>query len=91
IYSPDELVKDGFIHFSFKNQLLDVANAVYKECEKLVILEIETEKLSCPKALKIEDLSNYGVEYPHLYHTLNTSAIVSQFTILNSNSGFKFC
>ena len=89
IYSPNELETDGFIHFSFKNQLVNVANYIYKEYEKLIVLEIETEKLSCPEALKIEDLYNYGENYPHLYHALNISAIISQFEMINSDSGFK--
>ena len=88
-YEPNELEKDGFIHFSFKDQLVSVANAIYKEYDKLIVLEIETEKLEYLETLKIEDLYNYGEEYPHLYSTLNTSAIVSQFEMINSEMGFE--
>ena len=89
IYIPDELERDGFIHFSFKNQLVGVANAVYKNEDKLIVLEIDTDKLEHPDTLKIEDLYGYGEDYPHLYSGLNLSAVVSQFEMRNSELGFE--
>lgn len=88
-YVPTELEKDGFIHFSFKNQLVEVANAVYKDYEKLIVLEIKTEKLENPDTLRIEDLYDYGEDYPHLYSSMNISSIVSQFEMKNSDKGFE--
>ena len=90
IYEPEELARDGFIHFSLKNQLIDVANAVYQEYEKLIVLEVDTEKLTHPESLKIEDLYHYGVDYPHLYSPLNLSAIVAQFEMVHLETGFQF-
>lgn len=89
VYVPNELEKDEFIHFSFRNQLIEVANAIYQDYEKLIVLEIETEKLENPDTLRIEDLYDYGEEYPHLYSPLNLSAIISQFEMKNSDVGFK--
>lgn len=89
-YEPDELMKDGFIHFSFKHQLIEVANAVYQEFDELIVLEVDSEKLLNSEELKVEDLFNYGQDYPHLYGPLNISAIVSDFKMIKTEQGFEF-
>ena len=87
-YEPEELAKDGFIHFSFKNQLVGVANAVYKEFNELVVLEVDVDRLSYPETLSVEDLYGYNETYPHLYSRLNTSAIISEFLMKNTQQGY---
>lgn len=89
IYHPRELETDGFIHFSFKHQLIQVANAIYKKYDKLIVLEIETEKLEHLEALKLEDLYGLAEDYPHLYNELNISAISDRFEIRKTGSGFE--
>lgn len=87
-YEPEELDRDGFIHFSFKEQLVGVANAVYKEFDELVVLEVDVDKLNYPDKLKVEDLYDYKVNYPHFYSNLNTSAIVSEYLMKNTEKGY---
>lgn len=89
-YEPEELERDGFIHFSFKEQLVGVANAVYKEFDELVVLEVDIDKLEYPDKLKVEDLYDYKVNYPHFYSKLNMSAVISDFLMINTDNGFEY-
>lgn len=40
-YRPESLATDGFIHFSQRYQVLDVANSFYRGQTNLVILVVE--------------------------------------------------
>lgn len=44
-YRPESLAREGFIHFSTREQLLTVANAFYRGQSDLVVLAVETERL----------------------------------------------
>lgn len=73
-YTPASLEKEGFIHCSTPEQVVDVANALYKGRNDLLLLQID-EKLVKPEIV-YEDLYETGKLYPHIYGPLNMDAVI---------------
>jgi len=72
-YEADSLKTEGFIHCSFAGQLETVLRRYYKDAERVLILEIETEKLT---SKLVNEPSTGGKNYPHIYGKINAEAIV---------------
>ncbi len=72
-YEADSLASEGFIHCSFADQLEVVFERYYKDAEKVLILTIDTEKLT---SKLIEEFSTNNEIYPHIYGGINRNAIV---------------
>jgi uncharacterized protein (DUF952 family) len=81
-YQTPTLAKDGFIHCSTDAQALRVANNFYRGQSDLVLLVIDTDKLTAP--LKFEGPINpqtgqpeVGVNdlFPHVYGAINLDAV----------------
>jgi uncharacterized protein (DUF952 family) len=72
-YEAASLRKENFIHCSFAEQLDAVLQRYYSDAEKVLILEIDTEKLT---AKLINEISTGGEIYPHVYGKINREAIV---------------
>ena len=72
-YSIDSLKTDGFIHFSTKEQVVDVANYLYKGKRDLVLLCVDENKTT--HKVVFEDLKGHGI-FPHLYGPLNLDAVL---------------
>lgn len=80
-YRPVSLESQGYIHFSRRNQVVKVANAVYQGQKDLVLLCVLPESVS--KHLRYEppdaniELNQDTVElFPHLYAALPITAVV---------------
>lgn len=71
-YEAESLRTEGFIHCSFAGQLEAVLQRYYSNAEKILILEIETEKLV---SKLIEEPSTNNEIYPHIYGPINREAI----------------
>jgi uncharacterized protein (DUF952 family) len=74
-YRPASLAAEGFIHFSFADQVAGSANRHYADAEILSVLEIDPERL--PDPVVIEDSYGSGTEFPHLYGPLPLAAVVA--------------
>ena len=72
-YEAESLQTEGFIHCSFAGQLEAVLQRYYSDAERVLILEIETEKLV---SKLIEEPSTNNEFYPHIYGAINREAIV---------------
>jgi uncharacterized protein (DUF952 family) len=72
-YVAESLKTENFIHCSFENQLETVLQRYYKGVRKVLILEIEPEKLI---AKLVNETSTNGEIYPHIYGKINADAIV---------------
>lgn len=72
-YEAESLQAEGFIHCSFAEQIDDVLQRYYKDAEKVLILTLDTEKLS---SKLINEPSTNNEIYPHIYGKINKSAIV---------------
>lgn len=74
-YEADSLASEGFIHCSFADQLEAVLQRYYKGAEQVLILTIDTEKLT--SKLVGEPSTNNEI-YPHIYGQINLESVVSQ-------------
>lgn len=71
-YRADSLDTEGFIHCSEANQVLKVANWLFRNQKGLVLLFIDADKV---KAEIRYDLVETGELFPHIYGELNIDAV----------------
>jgi uncharacterized protein (DUF952 family) len=84
-YSPLSLIKDGFIHASTKNQILPTANRIYKRKSNLIVLKIDTNKIS---AKIVSEYSKGSKEnHPHIYGKIPLTAIISSYNLISDEDG----
>lgn len=72
-YYATSLQTEGFIHCSFADQINPVLGRYYKDAESVLILQLETDKLT---SKLVEEPSTNNEIYPHIYGQINTDAIV---------------
>lgn len=87
LYQPKSIEREGYIHCSFEDQILKVAETFYKEQKNLLILCINEKKIDCE--VKIEDLFNLNEKYPHVYGSLPIRSI-EKVVELNIDSDGNF-
>lgn len=73
-YEAESLEGEGFIHCSFADQLDGVLQRYYKDAEKVLILTLDTEKLS---SKLVNEASTNNEIYPHIYGKINKSSIIN--------------
>lgn len=74
LYKAPSLETEGFIHCSFAEQLDGVIERYYSDKDRIVVLEIESERLM---SRMIKEPSTNNAVYPHIYGPINRDAIVS--------------
>lgn len=72
-YRGDTLDTEGFIHCSTPEQVVRVANAMFRGRDDLVLLCIESSRVHAPVQF---DTIETGERFPHIYGPLNTDAVV---------------
>ena len=72
-YQAKSLSTEGFIHCSYANQLEGVLKRYYADAATVVILSLDTGKL---ESKLVEEPSTNNEVYPHIYGTINRTAIV---------------
>jgi len=72
-YEAESLKTENFIHCSFTEQLAGVLHKYYQGAKKVLILTIDTEKLT---SKLVNELSTNDEIYPHIYGRINAEAIV---------------
>jgi len=72
-YTADTLASEGFIHCSFRDQVLSVANARFRDRNDLVLLQIDPEGVEAP--IREENLEGGSAHFPHIYGALECSAV----------------
>ena len=85
IYEGDTLSSEGFIHCSTKEQLIEVANRLYKGRSGLVLLLINEEKID--SEVRYEDDGNEHF-YPHIYGPLNVDAVDKVVSFSPADDGY---
>ena len=73
LYASESLGSEGFIHCSFAEQLDAVLQRYYSGAERVVIIEIDTDRLLSP--VRAEPSTNNEI-YPHIYGAINRDAIL---------------
>jgi uncharacterized protein (DUF952 family) len=69
------LVEEGFIHASFADQVRDTADRFYRDRDDVVLLHIDPAALRAE--VRVEDLYETGIAFPHIYGPLPVEAVVS--------------
>lgn len=85
VYSHDSLATEGFIHCCLINQIVDVANAFYRDEKNVWVMLLDETKLDAE--VKFEDLMDNGALFPHVYGNINMSACVNRFYIPKDKHG----
>ena len=83
-YTAASLETEGFIHCSFAAQLDAVLDRYYRDAGDVLILAIETEKLT--SRLENEPSTNNEI-YPHIYGPINRNAVISLREIERGSGG----
>ncbi len=73
-YTPVEFEDDGFIHCSYRSQLLKVAENLYKGRDDLVVLFIDESRVT--EKIVGENLEGGTELYPHVYGPLSLSSVI---------------
>jgi uncharacterized protein (DUF952 family) len=73
-YRADSLATEGFIHCSYRDQVAKVANWFYRDQADLLVLHIDTDRLTSP--LRAED-PGIGEAFPHVYGPIDRPAVVA--------------
>jgi uncharacterized protein (DUF952 family) len=69
------LAEEGFIHASSASQVTRTANKFYRGVPDLLLLSIDTGKLTAP--LRYEEVPGSPAPFPHLYGPLNLDAVTA--------------
>ncbi|MBD2359123.1 DUF952 domain-containing protein [Tolypothrix sp. FACHB-123] len=80
-YRADSLDSEGFIHCSESQQLVKVANRFFRNQKKLLLLFIDTDKVT--SKIRYEE-AEVGELFPHIYGELNIDAV---FQVVDWESG----
>jgi len=83
LYIHPSLAAEGFIHCSFEHQLDEVIRRYYGSEEKVVVLEIESDRLM---SRMIKEPSTNSEIYPHIYGPINRDSIVRTFEKKNETT-----
>jgi uncharacterized protein (DUF952 family) len=75
VYEPPSLAKEGYVHLSAPNQVLETAERHFPGVRGLVLLTIAAERLRAP--LRYETVPERGEMFPHLYGPLNLDAVIA--------------
>jgi uncharacterized protein (DUF952 family) len=84
-YAPSSLADEGFVHFSFLDQVSGTANRFYSDRDDLIVVEVDPGLLDEP--VIVEDVYQTGEDFPHVYGAIPTSAAVAEHRLTRSADG----
>jgi uncharacterized protein (DUF952 family) len=82
-YVPAAFAQDGFVHFSFADQVAGVANARYRDEPDLIVVELDAD----PSDVVVEDSYGAGVEFPHIYRPIPTLEAIATHELSRDAAG----
>jgi uncharacterized protein (DUF952 family) len=74
LYDGPTLASEGFIHCSTSEQVIPVANRLFRGRHDLVLLIIDEERLSAE--VRPENLEGGAEFYPHIYGPIECAAVL---------------
>jgi uncharacterized protein (DUF952 family)/lysophospholipase L1-like esterase len=74
-YRPSSLAEQGFVHFSFADQVEGVANARYRDHTELLVIEVDGAALGVE--IRVEDSYQAGEAFPHGYGPVPVDAAIA--------------
>lgn len=84
-YRPASLDAEGFVHFSFADQVAGSANRHYSDAAELVVVEVDGDRLDVP--VRLEDTYGSGTAFPHVYGPIPTAAAVAVHPLRRGDAG----
>jgi uncharacterized protein (DUF952 family)/ADP-ribose pyrophosphatase YjhB (NUDIX family)/uncharacterized protein YjbJ (UPF0337 family) len=87
-YRPPSLDAQGFVHFSFADQVESPANNFYADAPVLEVVEVDPARLDSP--IVVEDSYGAGVAYPHVYAAVPASAAVAVRSLRRVDGRWSF-
>ncbi len=84
-YTPNSLIREKYIHCSYEDQILKVAETFHRGQVNLLVLCINESKLG--SMFKSEDLFNLNEKYPHVYGELPIKSIEKVVELNISGTG----
>jgi uncharacterized protein (DUF952 family) len=72
-YEAPSLAGEGFIHCSTREQVLEVANRLFRGRADLLLLAVDPGRV--PARIRYENLEGGQVAYPHVYGPLPLAAV----------------
>lgn len=84
-YVPASFEDDGFVHFSFADQVARVANSLYRDEPELIVVEIDPDAV--PARLVVEDCYEAGEQFPHIYGPIPRTAEVARHELTRTSDG----
>ena len=79
------LAEQGFIHTSLPHQVGRIADLVYPDTADLVILVIDTGRLTVP--VRYEAAEPGGEQFPHIYGPLSADAVTETVLVGRDATG----
>lgn len=73
-YQTPTLASEGFIHCSRSNQVIRVANRLFRGQTGLVLLEIDTRQVRAE--IRYENCEGGQEVFPHIYGAIDLSSVV---------------
>lgn len=80
--------RDGYMHLSTREQVLETARLHFAGSDDLLALEICGAQ--CADAVKFELAPKRGEAFPHLYRPLKSEEIVDVVAIIRDGTAFRF-
>lgn len=84
-YRPASLGREGFVHFSFAEQVAGTANARYQSAQTLMVVEVDPARLPCE--IRVEDSYGTGTAFPHAYGPIPVAAAVAIHPLVRGTDG----
>jgi uncharacterized protein (DUF952 family) len=84
-YRPESLQSEGFVHFSFADQVNDTAQRHYADAVNLCVVEIDPDRLGLP--VVVEDSYEVGASFPHVYGPIPTTAAIAIHDLPRDSDG----
>ncbi len=84
-YRGDSLASEGFIHCSFADQVLRVADARFAGRSDLLLLAIDPERVAAE--IRCENLEGGDEPFPHVYGPLERGAVTDVEPLFCDDSG----
>lgn len=84
-YRPRSLEQEGFVHFSYRDQVARTANARFRDRDDLLVIEVDPARLA--DKVVDEDLYGSDEEFPHVYGPIPTAAAVAEHRLSRARDG----
>jgi uncharacterized protein (DUF952 family) len=84
-YRPASLESDGFVHFSFADQVAGTANLIYRNVDDLIVVEFDPERIGAE--VVVEDSYGSGTAFPHVYSAIPCGAAVRVHALPRGDDG----